>query len=455
MPDALIVEYHLELDEWTVVSKEVKAVLKPDELAKLERNDYYPAFVKSYGPLLADYLTATLDGKELRFTCVKHNHQVTDSVQCDFIFRAAWNPSVSQTHRLELKETAWEYDPGRIDLALAPESTFAIREIEAPDESLRKKALTELRPGELARLRTLRVIFAGPELLPPPRSEGGETPAPVVAQPSHPSHPPHSLLQLAQSTQYGVFMLMILSAWVGAVHALTPGHGKTLVAAYLVGERGTAMHAVMLGLVTALTHTGAVLILAAILLIRPDLMAGMQKVLGFVGGLMVAALGAWLLLRRLAGKADHVHLGGAGHHHHHHDHGHPHDHDHAESDHSHDEHGHAHPAPATTEPLGWWGLIILGVRGGMLPCTDAIALFGWAVSTSYVWLALPMLLAFSAGLAAVLVIVGVMVVRMKGLAGSRWGETRFFRLLPVLSALIVTGLGLWLCYDSLHSAPTN
>src|SRR5439155_27187441 len=126
----------------------------------------------------------------------------------------------------------------------------------------------------------------------------------------------------------------------GAVHALTPGHGKTLVAAYLVGERGTVWHALLLGLVATLTHTGAVLLLAALLpLLFPQAVpAQVQGVLGFVGGLLIAGMGAWLLLRRLSGQADHFHLPGTGHHHLH-----GHGLDHSPADHVHDEHGHIKP----------------------------------------------------------------------------------------------------------------
>src|SRR5207249_10873238 len=116
-----------------------------------------------------------------------------------------------------------------------------------------------------------------------------------------------SLYELFRETEYGFWALLCLAAAVGAVHALTPGHGKTLVAAYLVGERGTVGHALLLGLVTTLTHTGVVIAIAVALRIyfpyggmseaaRQDL----QMALGLGGGLLVAGLGAWLLLRRLS-----------------------------------------------------------------------------------------------------------------------------------------------------------
>src|SRR5207244_5723635 len=128
----------------------------------------------------------------------------------------------------------------------------------------------------------------------------------------------------------------------------------------------------------------------------------------------------------------------------------PHLHEHSHQDHYHDKHGHIHQKEL--QRVGWWGLVILGVSGGIVPCWDAILMLLVAVSTNLLRLALPMLLAFSAGLAGVLIAIGILVVRVKGFAGSHWGQSRLFRALPVISAILVTGLGLWLCYDSVHAS---
>src|SRR5262249_12250292 len=132
-----------------------------------------------------------------------------------------------------------------------------------------------------------------------------------------------------------------------------------------------------------------------------------------------------------------------------------HGHDHSHADHYHDGHGHAHPIVPPGQSVSWWGLVILGINGGIVPCWDAIVVLLLAVSTNRLGLALPMLLAFSAGLASVLILVGILVVRAKHLADPRWEGSRLFRALPIASALIVTVLGLWLCYDSFrpHASP--
>src|SRR5262249_20555156 len=152
---------------------------------------------------------------------------------------------------------------------------------------------------------------------------------------------------------------------------------------------------VVLGLVTTLTHTGAVLILAALLLFffPHAVPSDIQFVLGLVGGLLVAGMGIWLLLRRLSGGADHFHLPGHGHHHVDHR---RHSPGGYRADHSHDEHKHIHPARPV--PTGWWGIVVLGISGGIVPCWDAILMLGLAISAQRLWLGIPLLVAFSAGL---------------------------------------------------------
>src|SRR6185312_9013214 len=109
-----------------------------------------------------------------------------------------------------------------------------------------------------------------------------------------------------------------------------------------------------LGLTTTLTHTGAVFLLAIVFLISPGAANLIYYIQGLIGGLFIAGLGLWLLCRRLAGRADHFHLGGHSHHHHH-DHHHGHDHTHAD-------HSHGPLVPPGTS-VRWWHLILLGMRG--------------------------------------------------------------------------------------------
>ena len=200
-------------------------------------------------------------------------------------------------------------------------------------------------------------------------------------------------------------------------HASTPGHGKTLVAAYLVGRQGTVAHACLLGLVTTVTHTGVVLVIAAGLLFVDDSSReAVAKTLAMGMGMALFCLGAWLLLQRLAGRADHFHL----------------------------------PSAPGSGRVGTWGLILMGMTGGIAPCWDAVAMLGLAIGTNLMWLALPMLLAFSAGLAAVLVVIGILVVHARKLLDVHWGESRLIRLLPIVSALFIAGMGIIVCMQAMN-----
>lgn len=96
---------------------------------------------------------------------------------------------------------------------------------------------------------------------------------------------------------------------------------------------------------------------------------------------------------------------------------------------------------------------MLGISGGIVPCWDAIVILLVGLSADLLARALVLLLAFSAGLASVLIVLGLVVVYARGFAASRWGESRLMKSLPLISAATVTALGFWLCYDSIHGHP--
>jgi ABC-type nickel/cobalt efflux system permease component RcnA len=436
-PDRVRVKYCLEVDP-LVVRVDVIKVCSRDEFPKLvSEAACCEAFTRGYAPLIAANIVASLDRKPLWFECVQHAHrqakegdEVKAHIACDYVFEARWKPAPGQAHAFAFQEKNFSDDTkGKIDLKLTALPGVSIVKRVEPDEALKGKPYIDLKSSEREQRLQVAAEFTISADAPP-------VPAlpPAVNEPRKVD----GFLGLLD-TPHGLAVLLVLAAGFGAAHALMPGHGKTLVAAYLVGENGTVGHALLLGLVTTLTHTGAVIVLAAALpwLMPKTSPADVEFVLRLGGGLLIVGLGFWLLMRRLAGQADHIHLGGHGHHHHHD----------SEADHYHDHHGHAHPLPKAT---GWAGILILGIQGGLIPCWDAVALFLFAVSSGNLIIGLPLLLAFSAGLAAVLVAIGIGIVYAKGLAAGRWGDNRVFRALPLISAVLITGMGLWLCYSSLN-----
>jgi nickel/cobalt exporter len=255
------------------------------------------------------------------------------------------------------------------------------------------------------------------------------------------------LLHQQALTPWMIAVAIGIAFALGAAHALTPGHGKTIVAAYLVGSRGTLKHAVFLGAMVTLTHTITVFLLglATLFLFQYVVPQKVTQVLGAISGLSIVAIGGWMLYKRLRG-AGHTHT-------HDHDHGHDHAHDHAHShDHAHDHHHHEHDHPHshgpgghthTPDEISWSGLAALGASGGLVPCESALVLLLTAIALRRVGLGLVLLVSFSLGLALVLMAIGVLVIYAKNLlpGGGNTGNP-FFRWMPVASAAVVMVLGM-------------
>jgi ABC-type nickel/cobalt efflux system permease component RcnA len=168
-----------------------------------------------------------------------------------------------------------------------------------------------------------------------------------------------------------------------------------------------------------------------------DVPAEAQGWLMLAGGLLIAGVGLWLFLQRARGRADHVHLFGD---HHHHNHTHDNDFGH-----------HHHPPPDAKSNFGWVRVILLGLGGGIIPCWDAVLLLLVALTRGKAGLAIPLLVAFSAGLAAVLIALGVGVVYANRAGGRRFGERKWFRVLPVVTALLLIALGVWFTRDGIQA----
>jgi ABC-type nickel/cobalt efflux system permease component RcnA len=429
------VAYRLEVDELTVVLDDM-APFK-DEIDPTQfRNrglDYYVEYAKIYAPILAKRLVLRVADKRVELACVKQTSTLKDEneenlghLRCDFVFEATIPIDVAGKTPIDFKDDTWIDQPGDVRLFFASPGPFKVDVRQAPDEAMMKRSLLDLRSGDEEKLHTLRF-----DIVP---AEKGSAPTPAIEPPPPTSETPpahgdrQSLLLLLQTHEGSFFLVLLIAALFGAVHALTPGHGKTLVAAYLVGQRGTVGHAIFLGVVTTLTHTGAVLILAAIIEGRglsPETRAWIQTSLPLVLGLSIVCFGFFLLFQRLRGGADHFHIG--GHHHHGPD-------------------GSHVPPPDVT----WFGLILLGFTGGIVPCWDAIVMLVWAIGMNLLDWALPMLLAFSAGLASVLVLLGILVVKVRGFAESRLGSGTWIKRLPLLSAIAMILLGFWLCREAIE-----
>lgn len=267
-----------------------------------------------------------------------------------------------------------------------------------------------------------------------------------------------------------VLFYVASSFWAGVVHAATPGHGKTIAAAYIVGARGRPVDAVILGVFVTLSHVSGIVLVGVLASLGSSWLvpARTEAMLALVMGLLVLGLGLWMLWtqRQLVAFAFFrprlrtVHSHGQLHAHHHvHSipHHHLHDHDHG------DAHGHSH---GHTEEAVWhshgWGtrhahrldlvtgerprlamLIMLSVAGGILPDPAALAILLAALSTGRVVLGLVTVLVFSLGFAATLVAVGLIAAQI-GRRVLGWLDSAWALRLQLAMTLLIIGMGVWL-----------
>jgi nickel/cobalt transporter (NicO) family protein len=229
----------------------------------------------------------------------------------------------------------------------------------------------------------------------------------------------------------GVLLVLLLIAfgW-GALHALSPGHGKAMVAAYLIGTRGTARHAVGLGAIVTFTHTIGVFTLGLVTLLLSQYILPEQLYpwLNLVSGLLVVTVGLGVLRSRVRAARAH-----RSHGHDHHEHRQDHDHGH---DHTHD---HSHEIP---DRVTWRGLAGMGAAAGLIPCPSALVVLLGAIAQHQIGLGLVLILAFSLGLAATLTGLGLTVVYARRALSRLRVPGRLVTALPAASAVLIVGVGL-------------
>ncbi|MEJ7713575.1 MAG: sulfite exporter TauE/SafE family protein [Pyrinomonadaceae bacterium] len=253
---------------------------------------------------------------------------------------------------------------------------------------------------------------------------------------------------------------LLVAAALGAAHAFSPGHGKTVVGAYLVGSRGTWQHAAFLGLTVTITHTAGVFALGLVTLFASQYVVPERlfPILSLVSGGIVVVIGLSLFVKRLR-----LALGHAGHehtHHHHHDHDAMTNHSHEHHDHSHvHSHGgssHSHlPPGADNTPVSWRSLLALGISGGLLPCPSALVVLLSAIALHRVGYGLLLVIAFSIGLAATLTAIGLAFVYAGRLMKRSSAFERFqhlARIVPAASAFVIMCVGILICYEALIQA---
>lgn len=246
----------------------------------------------------------------------------------------------------------------------------------------------------------------------------------------------NDLLERQTLNPWFILTALLTAAGLGAMHALGPGHGKTMVAAYLVGSQGRARDAVILGGTVTLTHVGSVIVvgIAALILSEWFLPQQLYPWFSLVSGTLIFSVGFWMLAKRTPEvqrflSQRHGHHHGDGHH-------------------------HLDISPATHHPreINLSSLLTLGISGGMVPCPSALVVLLAAIATGRIVFGLALIMAFSLGLSGVLILLGILAVKSARIMLKSRDVPAWVQNLPLVSGTIIMIIGWLISYHALAAA---
>lgn len=439
------------------------------------------AYLERVAPEYRDRLLLTIDGAGVPLRIVARKVSLPPgagglpTLRAEFDYAGELGGAASASRRLRFEDTNHQGRPGWHEIVVAPRSGISVFDSSAYGNGVTDEL--KAYPQDMLAVpldeRIAELSFAGSAAIPAGASS-------LMTRDGRPVVPARDmfaeLIAVPELTPLAALVGLFIAAALGAFHALSPGHGKTVVGAYLVGSRGTPRHAAFLGLTVTITHTVGVFALGLVTLFASQyiLPERLFPLLSFVSGGIVLVIGLSLFIRRLRaalrysthGHEHHARTGDHAHHEHalqdhtHHDHTHDHAHDlaegHSSLTHSHGGREHTHlPPGADGTPVTWRSLLALGISGGLLPCPSALVVMLSAISLHRVGYGLLLVVAFSIGLAATLMSIGLAFVYAGRLMKRPMGSGRLVRVLPVLSAFVIACIGAVVCYEALSQTGMN
>jgi nickel/cobalt exporter len=377
-----------------------------------------------FAELVGRALVLELDGRRVPLTPLDHVLRSTpgagglDTLRFEAVYAA---PEEASGRKLAFRDTSFARRIGWREVVVRASGGARIVASTAPARSVSD----ELRayPGDLLK-SPLDVAAAHVEYV-PGTSPGAVPTLQASAPPARGAGGFEALIARDDLGPGAILIALVVAAFWGAAHALTPGHGKAIVAGYLVGSRGRPRHAFLLGGIVTATHTAGVFALGllTLLLSRFIVPERLYPWLAVASGLLVVVVGAGVVLKRVRSAR-----GGSHHHHHHHHHHHDHEHEHG---------------------FGRGGLVGVGVAAGLLPCPSALVVLLSAIALHRVGLGLALIVAFSVGLAATITAIGLLAVLARRTFGRLSLNGRLVRALPAVSALVILAVGIGIIVDAL------
>ncbi|QEH33989.1 nickel/cobalt efflux protein RcnA [Aquisphaera giovannonii] len=413
-PGRLEIDYEVSLTELTL-TQDLRRLI--GSLPGGEREEWLKRYGEVTGPLNAKGFIVECAGSELSLSFVRYRLVVEEHPRYTFHLEA----DLPSDGPLAVQDTNYASSEGTSRLAIRGGDGVRIEgDALAPDvEDIPIRPVWQLDDEQERRTRRVAVTVRFPEASSP---AAGAASAPAVPSehptpaPASAAGPPRtggqrlsSLLDEAASASW--LGLLAAAAALGAVHAIQPGHGKTLVSAVALGPGSSWIRPALLAVVTTAAHTGSVLLIAAGLWwTGASQVAGLHEVLAQVAGFAIAAAGFYRLGRQLGGRPGH---------------------------------DHGEPVAASPKP-SLVGLIGLGLAGGLVPCWDAVGLLVLAAAIGRLGTGIVLVLAFGSGMAAVLVTVGLVAARLRSAIVESPRARRWEGALATASGLILAGIGLFL-----------
>jgi nickel/cobalt exporter len=381
---------------------------------------------------IARELELVVDGERLRLTPIEHAIALPPgmgglkTLRLQVVLRTGEIQRGDAPRSLSYRDTTF---PGRIgwkEVVVAPAGDAVVTTSSAPEESISgellayPKNLLQSPPDVTAATASFE---PGPSAGPVPRLASRDALAQRVAVRTPTDGGFASLIAERELGLGFVLLSLVIALFWGAAHAFSPGHGKAIVAGYLVGTRGRPRDALMLGLIVTVTHTSGVFALGGVTLLLSAFIVPEQLYpwLNLVSALLVVGVGFTILRWRIRvwRRGDPL--------------GHSDDHDHGHH-HGHDD-GHHHGAE------GRGGLLGIGISAGIIPCPTALVVLLAAISLQRVGYGLVLILAFSVGLAVAVTSIGLVAVLARRTFSRVSFDGAVVRALPALSAVVVLGLG--------------
>ncbi len=400
-PGRLEIEYEVGLTELTL-TQDLRALTTPQPGA--DRSEWLKLYGEVVGPLDARGFLVSVDGSPIEVHPAGYRLSVEEHPRYTFRFTA----TIPSAGRLVLRDTNYLSSEGTSRLAVRARDGLELEGYHGPAhvEQVAIRPVWELSDLEERATKELEVRYQAPvsTALSTPKPE--PEPEPILAP-----KPQASTLSalLDRGSRLSWFVLAMIAMGLGASHAIQPGHGKTLVTAAAIRPGARFYHPALLGLSTTVAHVGSVLLIAAALWSTgtsrvESIHLGLARSAGF----LIGATGFWRLGRHLGGHGEHE----------------------------------AETVEMTGR--GALGLIGLGLAGGIVPCWDAVGLLVMSAALGRLQAGVGLVLAFSAGMAAVLVVVGMLAWKLRARVVGRDVDRRWQRRLGIATGGLLAGLGVLL-----------